>query len=151
MLEEALAPSRFDVVHFHNISLVGGPGVLAFGGPAVKLATLHEHWLLCPTHVFWKEKRKLCDEKTCFTCQIRSGRPPQLWRLGSFLRDSLEQLDLMLAPSHFTMERHRTEGITRPMLKKIKRAANRPSSLFESPSASAESSSRSTMRKMNSR
>ena len=115
VLEEALAPGRFDVVHFHNISLVGGPGVLAFGGPAVKLATLHEHWLLCPTHVFWKEKRKLCDEKACFTCQIRSGRPPQLWRLGSFLRDSLEHLDLMLAPSHFTMERHRTEGITRPM------------------------------------
>src|SRR5262249_53975601 len=105
----------FDIVHFHNVSLVGGPGVLALGGPAVRLYTLHEHWLLCPTHVFWKNKSRLCDEKTCVSCQIRSGRPPQLWRFGAFLRDSLESVDLLLAPSRFPMERHRAEGISRPM------------------------------------
>src|SRR5262249_51380272 len=106
---------QFDIVHFHNVSLVGGPGVLALGGPAVRLYTLHEHWLLCPTHRFWKNKSRLCHEKTCVSCQIRSGRPPQLWRFGAFLRDSLESVDLMLAPSRFTMERHRAEGISRPM------------------------------------
>ena len=31
----------FDVIHFHNISLVGGPGLLKYGN-AVKLYTLHE-------------------------------------------------------------------------------------------------------------
>ena len=113
-LEEVLA-RRFDVVHFHNISLVGGPGVLALGPPAVTLYTLHEHWLLCPMHVFWKEKRKLCDGKTCFTCQIRSGRPPQLWRYGSLVRRSLQNVDLMISPSRFTLELHRAEGIDRPM------------------------------------
>ena len=114
-LEETLAPGKFDVIHFHNISLIGGPGVLAFGAGAVKLYTLHEHWLLCPTHVFWKEKSRLCDEKTCFTCQIRSGRPPQLWRYGSFLSRSLENVDLFLAPSRFTAEKHLAEGVTRPI------------------------------------
>lgn len=114
-LEEALSPGRFDVIHYHNISLVGGPGVLAIGGPAVKFYTLHEHWLLCPTHVFWKEKRKLCDVKTCFTCQIRSGRPPQLWRYGGLIKRSLENVDLLISPSRFTMEKHRSEGIDRPM------------------------------------
>jgi len=43
----------FDVVNFHNISLVGGPGVLRMGR-GVKLYTLHEHWWVCPTHVLWK-------------------------------------------------------------------------------------------------
>jgi len=114
-LEEILAPGRFDVVHFHNISLVGGPGVLSLSPGSVKLYTLHEHWLLCPTHVFWKEKRKLCDRKTCFTCQIASERPPQLWRYGPFLREALENVDLFLSPSRFTLERHRGEGIERPM------------------------------------
>ncbi len=32
--EEALSAEVYDVVHFHNISLVGGPGVLALGGSA---------------------------------------------------------------------------------------------------------------------
>ncbi|HKF43739.1 MAG TPA: glycosyltransferase family 4 protein [Thermoanaerobaculia bacterium] len=114
-LERVLAPGRFDAVHFHNISLVGGPGVLALAPGAVKLYTLHEHWLLCPTHVFWKEKRKLCDRKTCFSCQVLSDRPPQLWRYGPFLRDSLGNVDLFLSPSRFTMERHRAEGLDFPM------------------------------------
>ena len=114
-LERILAPGRFDVVHFHNISLVGGPGVLALAPGSVKLYTLHEHWLLCPTHVFWKEKRKLCDRKTCFSCQIISERPPQLWRYGRFLGEALGHVDLFLSPSRFTMERHQAEGIDRPM------------------------------------
>lgn len=114
-LEEVLAPGRFDVVHFHNISLVGGPGILSLSRGSVKLYTLHEHWLLCPTHVFWKQKRKLCDRKTCFSCQIVSERPPQLWRYGPFLSEALENVDLFLAPSRFTLERHRAEGIDRPM------------------------------------
>ena len=114
-LEEILAPGRFDVVHFHNISLIGGPGILALAPGAVRLYTLHEHWLLCPTHVFWKEKRRLCDRKTCFSCQILSDRPPQLWRYGPFLREALANVDLFLSPSHFTMERHRAEGHDLPM------------------------------------
>jgi glycosyltransferase involved in cell wall biosynthesis len=114
-LERALGARDFDVIHFHNVSLVGGPGVLGMGRAAVKLYTLHEHWLLCPTHVFWKEKRRLCDVKTCFSCQIRSGRPPQLWRYGPFLANALEQIDLFLAPSRFTLEKHRSEGLRRPI------------------------------------
>jgi hypothetical protein len=68
----------FDVVHFHNISLVGGPGVLLLGNAPVRLYTIHEHWLLCPTHVFWKEKNRLCDVKTSFTCQPDQRLPATL-------------------------------------------------------------------------
>ncbi|MGH9441819.1 MAG: glycosyltransferase, partial [Thermoanaerobaculia bacterium] len=104
----------FDVVHFHNVSLVGGPGVLGMGRARVRLYTLHEHWLICPMHVFWKNRSRLCDRKTCFSCQILSGRPPQLWRAGDSLRKGLANIDLLLAPSRFTLEKHRAEGIDRP-------------------------------------
>ena len=43
----------FDVVNFHNISLIGGPGVLQMSRGPATLYTLHEHWLICPTHIFW--------------------------------------------------------------------------------------------------
>src|SRR5436853_1139793 len=43
----------FDVIHYHNESLVGGPSVLA-PGDSVKLYTLHEYWLVCPTHLLFR-------------------------------------------------------------------------------------------------
>src|SRR6478609_2367368 len=39
----------FDVIHFHNPSLLGGPGLLSYGR-GVKLFTLNEYWLVCPMH-----------------------------------------------------------------------------------------------------
>ena len=39
---------NFDVIHFHNISLIGGPAVLGLSNAPVTLYSLHEHWLLCP-------------------------------------------------------------------------------------------------------
>ena len=47
-LRRLLVDGRFDVVHFHNASLIGLTA-LAYG-TAVKLYTTHEHWLVCPTH-----------------------------------------------------------------------------------------------------
>ena len=52
-LREILAPGRYDVIHFHNISLVGGPAVLGYGA-GIKLYTTHEYWLVCPTHVLFR-------------------------------------------------------------------------------------------------
>jgi glycosyltransferase involved in cell wall biosynthesis len=105
----------FDVLHFHNISLMGGPGVLRLGEARVRLMSLHDHWLICPTHVLWKNRSRACDKRTCFTCQIRSGIPPQLWRYTGLRDWSLEPVDRLLAPSHFTAEKHRADGITAPI------------------------------------
>ena len=71
----------FDVIHYHNISLVGGPGVLEIGD-ALKLYTAHEHWLVCPMHVLWRHNRELCTGRECFKCAIAHRRPHQLWRVG---------------------------------------------------------------------
>ncbi len=49
-LREILRPGAFDVIWYHNVSLVGGPGLLAYGD-GIKIYEAHEHWLVCPTHV----------------------------------------------------------------------------------------------------
>lgn len=96
----------FDVVHFHNISLIGGPGVLRLSNAPVTLYTLHEHWLLCPTHIFWKNRKAACEKRACFTCSLRSGIPPQIWRYSGFLQSCLQSVDAFLSPSHYTAARH---------------------------------------------
>lgn len=105
-LKRLLGDGRFDVVNFHNISLVGGPGVLAYSRAPVTLYTLHEHWLVCPTHIFWKERSRACDGPTCLSCCIRSGVPPQLWRYSGLIERVLSHVDQMIAPSAFTAARH---------------------------------------------
>lgn len=105
-LRELLANS-YDVVNFHNISLVGGPGVIALSNARWNIYTLHEHWLLCPMHNFWKNRRAACDSRQCIRCCIRSGIPPQWWRYTSLIARSLDQIDGFIAPSEYTAARHR--------------------------------------------
>lgn len=105
----------FDVLHFHNISLMGGPGVLGMGQARARLLSLHDHWLICQTHVLWKNQSRACDQRTCFTCSVRSGLPPQLWRYTSLRDRYLAKADRLLAPSEFTAEMHRSNGIQAPI------------------------------------
>lgn len=105
----------FDVVNFHNLSLVGGLGALALSRAPVTFYTVHEHWLLCPTHILWKEEKKACDGPDCLRCSIRSGIPPQLWRYGSMRDSALRHVDMVLSPSEFTAQRHREGGVEIPI------------------------------------
>lgn len=113
-LAEELA-GDWDVVHFHNVSLIGGPAVLAWSRAPVTLLTAHDHWLICATHILWKNAAKACDGRSCLSCQIRSGKPPQLWRLGGGMARGLAGVDRILAPSIFTRDALREQGIDRPM------------------------------------
>lgn len=104
----------FDVVHFHNISLVGGPAVLAYGD-GIKLYTAHEHWLVCPSHILWRHKRELCTGRECLRCVLRHHRPPQLWRYTKLLDRYCRHVDAFCAPSEFCAEKHREFGFGFPM------------------------------------
>ena len=85
-LREALDDPATDVVHFHNISLVGGPGVLGLGTNrrAVRIMTAHEHWLICPMHLLWKYDREPCTAASCVSCCLRGRRPPLKQQLTQF-------------------------------------------------------------------
>jgi glycosyltransferase involved in cell wall biosynthesis len=104
----------FDVIHFHNVSLVGGPGVLEYGS-GVKLYTAHEHWLVCPTHILWRFNREPCDGRQCVKCMLMARRPPQLWRSGELIDRQAKHIDAFLALSEFSARKHAEFGFRPPM------------------------------------
>jgi glycosyltransferase involved in cell wall biosynthesis len=107
---------RPDVVHFHNLSLIGGPGLLRKNfGHAVRLMTAHEHWLVCPMHVLWQSEDRLCEQPSCHKCSIGHRRPPQLWRHSGLMEKGLGCLDRLIVPSQSAAMEHQRRGIRRPI------------------------------------
>ncbi|MEM1248883.1 MAG: glycosyltransferase family 4 protein [Acidobacteriota bacterium] len=113
-LKRFFAEREFDVINYHNVSLVGGPGVYDLGD-AVKVQMAHEHWLVCPTHVLWRHGRELCDGRQCVRCQLSYKRPPQLWRSTGLLERKLTNVDACIAMSEFSQAKHREFGFPRDM------------------------------------
>ena len=104
----------FDVIHFHNVSLVGGPGLLPMGS-GIKLYMAHEHWLVCPSHVLWRHNRELCTGRQCLRCVLSYRRPPQLWRHTGLLERSVEHIDAFISPSAFSAGKHGEFGFGREL------------------------------------
>lgn len=103
---------RPDVVHVHNLSLIGGPGLLGLlPDRAVKLMTTHEHWLVCPSHVLWKFDSGVCEASECLKCCVKQRKPPQLWRKTDLVARSLGHLDALICPSRSTQREHARRGI----------------------------------------
>jgi glycosyltransferase involved in cell wall biosynthesis len=113
---KAVLNRDFDVVNFHNISLIGGPKILSLSSAPVTFYTLHEHWLLCPTHSLWKNQEEECLHPQCFGCSVKSGVPPQIWRYTSLLKQNLPNVDVLLSPSAYTAEVHQRRGILTPLM-----------------------------------
>ena len=113
-IKRLLAAGDYDVIHFHNVSLMGGPGVLAYGD-AIKLYTAHEHWLVCPSHILWRHGREVCTGRECLRCVLRHRRPPQLWRQSNLLADMAQHVDVFCALSQFSADKHAEFGFPAPM------------------------------------
>lgn len=113
-LQEILKPGAFDIIWFHNISLIGGPALLSFGD-GLKVYEAHEHWLVCPTHVLWRHNRELCDSRQCLRCAFNYRRPPQLWRYQNFLASQLDHIDTFIAKSEFSRKKHKEFGFPKDM------------------------------------
>ena len=99
----------FDVIHYHNISLVGGPKILEYG-QGIKLYTIHDYWLICPTHVLFKFNRAACMSPHCFLCNFAYKRPPQWWRHFGLLKAAIKHVDAFLAFSCFCKNIHHRMG-----------------------------------------
>lgn len=102
-----------DVIHYHNVSLVGGMGALGLGR-ALKLYTAHEYWLVCPTHLLFRYNREICRDRTCIRCTLQSGRPPQFWRTRRLRDRALAGVDAMIYPSRMTQSVYAAHGVDRP-------------------------------------
>ena len=115
-LREVLGARQYDVVHYHNVSLLG-PGVLRMTVPAgrpLRFYTAHEHWLVCPTHVLWQGDQR-CEQPSCFACVLRARRPPQLWRYTSQLQTACAEIDQFIAFSRSSADVHAARGFGYPM------------------------------------
>jgi glycosyltransferase involved in cell wall biosynthesis len=113
-IREVLESKDFDVIHYHNMSLIG-LAALQYGN-ATKLYTTHEHWLVCPMHVLWKYDREVCTSQNCIRCQLHGKRPPQWWRYTKLMPTMLNHVDMFISPSRFTLKKHHEMGLDIPMI-----------------------------------
>jgi glycosyltransferase involved in cell wall biosynthesis len=116
-VREVFESRRFDVIHYHNISLYG-PGLLELSPSYdgwVKLYTMHEHWLVCPMNVLWKYNERACEKPDCLKCTLVSRRPPQWWRYTGLRDRAARAVDQFVSPSRFTRDMHHERGFTDPI------------------------------------
>jgi glycosyltransferase involved in cell wall biosynthesis len=104
----------FDVIHYHNISLVGGPKILEYG-QGIKLYTMHEYWLICPTHILFRFNRAPCTRPMCLPCSLTYRRPPQCWRYLGLLKAAVNHVDCFIALNQFIRTMHRQMGFQIPI------------------------------------
>jgi glycosyltransferase involved in cell wall biosynthesis len=106
----------FDVIHYHNPSLVGAAGILTHGSAAVKLCTLHDYWFVCPTSMLFKYDRVPCTRTHCVPCTLAHHRPPQWWRYSGLLRRAARHVDVFLTASRFARDKHHEMGFGAPIV-----------------------------------
>ena len=114
-IDTLLSEGGYDVVNYHNVSLVGGPGLFRHRGDAITMYLAHEHWLICPMHVLWKYGRERCEKPQCVSCTLSFGRPPQLWRQTGFLEREIASVDAVVAMSEFSRDMHKSRGFEKEM------------------------------------
>lgn len=107
----------FDIVHLHNVSLLGGrtlPLLLEHQPRAVKLATMHDYWWICGQSLLWKYGRRICDTEACKRCAVFLRRPPQFWRRPGWFNTALAHLDAILFPSRSARRLYEAHGFVHP-------------------------------------
>ena len=88
-----------DVVHLHNISLLGLEVQAAPPGRPV-LYTAHDYWFRCPRSDLMKRGRAPCESPTCVRCMLESRRIPPPWR-GADVAARMRGVQGVIAPSRF--------------------------------------------------
>jgi len=116
-ISEIFNSRPYDVVHFHNMSLIGLEALTLepLGKRAIKMYTTHEHWLICPTHVLWKFNSRPCEKPQCLPCTLMAKHPPQLWRYSGLLERASRHVDQFVSPSRFTAKMHAERGFPQPI------------------------------------
>ena len=112
-LRRLFSEQQFDVIHVHNLSLLGAMDVCSVmrTQSALRLATMHDYWWACPLSLLWKHDSRVCERPECFTCCLRAGRPPQFWRRGEWFNETLGGMDAVLFPSQSAMEICQGRGV----------------------------------------
>lgn len=97
--EKLVRQVRPDVIHLHNVSLLG-LGVQRGSDGRPLLYTAHDYWFRCPRSDLLKGGRVPCERPTCFSCMVGSRRPPALWR-PTDIALRMNGIRCVIAPSEF--------------------------------------------------
>lgn len=97
---ELLGKIKPDVVHHHNIFFLGYD-ILKKQGNYTNLYTAHDYWLICQRSDLMKYGNSECKQKKCLSCTLISKRLPQIWRGSESFRETLKDIDTIIAPSNF--------------------------------------------------
>lgn len=116
-LENLFQLNAFEVIHMHNVSLMGAGDLLRLAcgrRGTTSLLTAHDYWWLCPQSLFWKFNRRVCDSAACITCNIRRRVPPQLWRRRGWFNTVLSGADALFFPSLAAKQAYESWGFKHP-------------------------------------
>jgi glycosyltransferase involved in cell wall biosynthesis len=92
----------FDVVHHHNISLLGY-NLLEKKGRYKNIYTAHDYWLICAKYDYFKDGKQ-CESFDCLRCCIAHRKPYPIYRTGKRYERALKDIDTVIAPSMFMKE-----------------------------------------------
>jgi glycosyltransferase involved in cell wall biosynthesis len=89
-----------DVVHHHNVSLLGYK-ILRKQGSYLNIYTAHDYWLICQRNTLMKKDNQICETASCKFCALSDGKPPQMWRYSAGFRNIFKEIDALIAPSDY--------------------------------------------------
>lgn len=91
---------KFDVVHHHNISLLGY-NILKKIGDYKNIYTAHDYWLICHKYDFSRNGNVCYNRANCIMCSTLHKKPYQLFRKTKKFKDTIKDIDVIITPSKF--------------------------------------------------
>lgn len=101
---------KFDIVHHHNISLLG-PKIIKKIGDYKNLYTAHDYWLICPKYDYLRDG-KICTIKnspSCISCCLRHKKPYPLHYIT--INKYIKDIDYIISPSEYLAEKFKKAGL----------------------------------------
>jgi len=103
--ESLLREIKPDVVHHHNISLLGY-NLLRKKDNYLNLYTAHDYWLICQQNNLMKARNQVCERpRFCSLCALKRCKPLQLWRHSHGFKTAVRDIDILIAPSNYLKEK----------------------------------------------
>jgi glycosyltransferase involved in cell wall biosynthesis len=124
---EEIAGFKPDLIHTHNVSGASlAPFLAAERAGVPVVATLHDHWLLCPNNMLYQKDGAPCDPAVAVTrgqC-ARCFREYDFWANVPYRRHVFQRLtrhvDTFLVPSQYLIEQHVRAGYRRERLQLLR-------------------------------
>jgi glycosyltransferase involved in cell wall biosynthesis len=82
-----------------------GYKILRRQGDYLNLYTAHDYWLICQQNTLVRKDNQVCETASCMFCALSRGKPPQIWRYSAEFRNTIKEIDTLIAPSNYLKNR----------------------------------------------